>query len=122
MHCLDLQSFSYEERQGVLPNLTCALADCGGWVLDRKTLSPTTLEFRFEIQLSSILDLYASILSAGIELTRDGHLALTHLCTCRRNLGAQPAHIGHIVSVRLEISFLEEVTLHSLLSAGRVPA
>lgn len=121
MHCLDIQSFSYEERQGVLPNLTCALADCGGWILDRKTLSPTTLEFRFEIQLCSIIDLYASILAAGIELTRDGHLGLTHLCTCRQN-SSTAVRPAQIVSIRLEISFLEEVTLHSLLSPGRVSA
>jgi hypothetical protein len=30
MQSLDIQGFSYEERQGLLPTLTSAFADCGG--------------------------------------------------------------------------------------------
>jgi hypothetical protein len=121
MHSLDIQSFSYEERHGVLPTLTYAFAECGGWILDRRTLSPSTLEFRLEIQLRAVIDLYACILASGIELTRDGHLGLTHLCTCRKNLTA-PTELGQVISIRLEISFLEDVTLHSLLNAGTLSA
>jgi hypothetical protein len=118
---LDIQSFSYEERHGILPNLTLALADCGGWVLCRKALSASTMEFRLEIQLGSIFDLYVSIVSSGLELTRSGHLALTDLCNCRKNL-ADAAGLGQIVTVRLEISFLEEMTLQSLLLTASAPA
>jgi hypothetical protein len=121
MQTLDIQGFSYEERHGLLPTLTSAFADCGGWVLDRKTLSPSTMEFRIEIQLRAVLDLYASIVSAGLELTRSGHLGLTDLCTCRKNLSAA-ADLGQVIAIRLEISFLEDVTLHSLLLAGSIPA
>jgi hypothetical protein len=121
MQSLDIQGFSYEERHGLLPTLTSAFADCGGWVLDRKTLSPSTMEFRLEIQLRSVLDLYASIVSAGLELTRSGHLGLTDLCTCRKNLST-PSDLGQVVAIRLEISFLEDMTLHSLLMSGKTPA
>jgi hypothetical protein len=121
MQPLDIQGFSYEERQGLLPVLTSAFADCGGWVLDRKTLSPNTVEFRLEIQLRAVLDLYASIISAGLELTRSGHLGLTDLCTCRKNLSS-PTDLNQIITIRIEISFLEDVTLHSLLMAGNTPA
>ncbi len=121
MQSVDIQGFSYEERHGLLPTLTSAFADCGGWVLDRKTLSPTTMEFRVEIQLSAILDLYASIVSSGLELTRGGHLALTDLCTCRRH-HTTAADLGQIVSIRLEISFLEDINLSYLLTAGAPPA
>ncbi|HEU5340714.1 hypothetical protein [Edaphobacter sp.] len=117
MQSLDIQSFSYEERQGLLSTLTSAFADCGGWVIDRKALSPSTIEFRIEIQLRSILDLYASIVSSGLELTRSSHLSLADLCTCRRNL-AIAADLGRVVGIRLEISFLEDLTLHSLLMTG----
>jgi hypothetical protein len=115
MQSLDIQGFSYEERHGLLPTLTSAFADCGGWILDRKTLSPTTMEFRIEIQLRAVVDLYSSILAAGLELTRAGHLGLTHLCTCRKNLAA-PADLGQIVGIRLEISFLEDATLQSVFA------
>jgi hypothetical protein len=121
MQSLDIQGFSYEERHGLLPTLTSGFADCGGWVLDRKTLSPSTMEFRLEIQLRAALDLYASIVSSGLELTRSGHLGLTDLCTCRKNRSTT-ADLGQIVTIRLEISFLEDLTLHSLLQAGNAAA
>jgi hypothetical protein len=113
MQSLSIQGFSYDERQGLLPTLISGFAECGGWVLDRRTLSPRTMEIRLEIQLRSALDLYASIISSGLELTRSGHLGLTDLCTCRRNLSA--SDLGQVVEIRLEISFLEDLTLHSLL-------
>ena len=110
MQSLDIQGFSYEERHGLLPNLACAFADCGGWILNRKTLSPTTIEFHIEIQLRAAIDLYSSILSAGLQLTRAAHLGLTHLCTCRKNISA-PADLGQVVSIRIEVSFPEDATL-----------
>ena len=115
MQSLDIQGFSYEERHGLLPTLTSAFADCGGWILDRKTLSPTTMEFRLEIQLRAVVDLYSSILASGLELTRAGHLGLTHLCTCRKNLST-PADLGQVVAIRIEITFLEDATLHSVFA------
>jgi hypothetical protein len=121
MPSLDIQGFSYDERSGVLPELLTSLADCGGWVLDRRTLSSKTMELRVEVQLRSILDLYGSIVSTGLELTRSSHMALTDLCTCRSNL-TNALDLGGVVTVRMEISFLEEMTLHSLLETGMTPS
>jgi hypothetical protein len=115
MQSLDIQGFSYEERHGLLPMLISAFADCGGWILERKTLSPSTMEFRIEIQLRAAVDLYSSILASGLELTRAGHLGLTHLCTCRKNLSTS-IDLGKIVVIRLEISFLEDATLQSVFT------
>lgn len=117
MQSVDIQSFSYEERQGILSSLTSAFADCGGWIIDRKTISASTVEFRIEVQLRGVLDLYAALVISGLELTRAGHLALAELCTCRKNLPVA-ADLGQIVAIRLEISFLENMTLHSLLMTG----
>lgn len=117
MQSVEIQSFSYEERQGILATLTAAFADCGGWILDRKAISASAVEFRIEVQLRSVLDLYAALVSSGLELTRAGHLSLAELCTCRKNLSIA-ADLGQIVAIRLEISFLEDVTLHSLLMTG----
>ena len=115
MQSLDIQGFSYEERHGLLPTLASAFADCGGWILDRKTLSPSTMEFRVEIQLRAVIELYSSIIASGLELTRSGHLGLTHLCICRKNLSA-PADLGQLVTIRIEISFLEDATLQSVFA------
>jgi hypothetical protein len=117
MQSLDIQGFTYEERHGLLPVLTTAMGNCGGWVLERKTLSPTNMEFRLEIQLGAILDLYASIIATGVELTRSGHEALTEQCTRCKHLRMR-AELGQVVAIRLEISFLDDLTLHSLLASG----
>ena len=117
MQPLDIQGFSYDERHGLLPTLTTAFTDCGGWILDRKTLSPSMMEFRLEIQLRAAVDLYASIVASGLELTRAGHLSLTELCACRRHQAAT-ADLNNVVSIRIEISFLDDMTLHSLLMTG----
>jgi hypothetical protein len=119
MQSLEIQGFSYEERHGLLPTLTSAFADCGGWILDRQTLSPSTMEFRVEIQLRFVIDLYASIIASGLELTRAGHLGLTHLCTCRKNLST-PTDLGQLVTIRIEISFLEDANLQSVFA--KLPA
>jgi hypothetical protein len=117
MQSLDIQGFTYEQRHGLLPDLTAAFSNCGGWVLERKTLSPTNMEFRIEIQLLAVLDLYAAIVATGVELTRAGHEALTELCTRRKHLRLA-AELGQIVAIRLEISFLDDITIHSLLASG----
>src|ERR1700733_8570058 len=105
MQSLDIQGFSYEERHGLLPTLTSAFADCGGWILDRKTLSLSTMEFRVEIQLRAVIDLFPPVIAPALELTRPGHLGLPHLCTCRKNLST-PTDLSQIVTIRIEISFL----------------
>jgi hypothetical protein len=121
MQAHEIQGFSYDDRTGLLPVLLTALADGGGWVLDRRTLSPSMVELQVEVQLRSILDLYGAIVSAGLELTRSSHLTLTDLCTCRRN-AASSADLSQLVTLRIEISFLEDITLHSLLATGGAPA
>jgi len=115
MQSFDIQAFTYEHRRGLLPDLTTAFSSCGGWVLERRNLSPTNMEFRVEIQVRAILDLYAAIIAIGVELTRSGHDALTELCTRRKHLSLA-AELGQTVAIRLEIAFLENITLHSLLS------
>jgi hypothetical protein len=112
----DIQAFTYEQRHGLLPELISAFTNCGAWVIDRKTLSATNIEFRVEIQLLAVLDLYAAILSTGVELTRSGHEALTELCTRRQHRIA--ADLGQIVTFRLEIAFFDDITLHSLLCSS----
>ena len=117
MESLDIQAFTYEQRHGLLADFTAAVANCGGWILERKTLSSSNIEFRIEVQLRSILDLYAAIISTGVELNRSGHEALTELCTRRKHLRLA-ADLGQTIAIRLELSFLDDITLHSLLSSG----
>jgi hypothetical protein len=113
----DLQGYSYQDRHGLLPSLTAAFTQCGGWVLERKTVSATTIQFRIEIQLNGILELYSSLVEAGVELTRAAHATLTALCASRKHLG-RTHNPSQVLSIHFELSFLEDVTLHSLLMTG----
>jgi hypothetical protein len=117
MQVLDIQGYSYEPSEELLRNLNRILMNSGGWILDRRALSDTNYEFTLEVELRSILDLYAGIISAGIELTRANHLALTDLCTCRLHLLGS-SELRQILGLRLEISFLKQFTLGSLLTTG----
>jgi len=114
MESLDIQAFTYEQRRGLLSDLTAAFTGCGGWIVDRKSLSRNNIEFRVEIQLRAVLDLYVGLIATGVELTRSGHEALTGLCTRGKHLRIA-ADLGQIITIRLEIAFLDDATLHSLL-------
>ena len=113
----ELAGYSYGERATLLPALTSAFTQVGGWVLDRKTTSSNAVEFTIELQLRSVVELYSAIVAAGIELTRATHATLTGLCTCRRHTG-YAVGLKEVLTLRLEVSFLEDITLHSLLMTG----
>ena len=113
MRSFEIRSYSYAEPNAVLFSLTTSLEQCGGWLLEHRLLSPTTTELRLEIELRSIVDLYAALIAAGLELTRAGHLALTAACTCR-SYQTTFVELRKIVVVRVEIDFLENTALHAL--------
>jgi len=113
----DLFGYCYGDRLSLVPQLLSSLADCGGWVLERRTISSAAMEVRLEIQLVCIQELYAALVALGIELTRGSHTTLTDLCTCRKHLSA--AKDSHqVVVLRLEVNFLADITLHSILMTG----
>jgi hypothetical protein len=75
------------------------------------------MDFCLEIQLVSIVELYGALVALGLELTRAAHAILTDLCTCRKHI-ARSRNPHQIVTLRLEIAFLADVTLHSILMTG----
>ncbi|HWZ52533.1 MAG TPA: hypothetical protein VNW54_13820 [Granulicella sp.] len=117
MQLLDIQSYSYDQRDALLPLLSRTLINCGGWVHDRRSISASSFEIALEIELRAILDLYAGPIASGLELTRSNHLALTDLCTCRKHLLGS-SEVRQVVAIRLEIAFLQEQPLHTLLMTG----
>lgn len=122
LRTLNLEAFSYRDRHGVLPCLTSALTECGGWLLERKTVSASVMEFHIELRLENILELYGSLLGTGVQLTRNTHATLTDLCTCRQNVEYFNT-VGGTLTLRLVLNFLEELTLeeltlHALLATG----
>lgn len=113
----DLQGFCYGERTTLLPLLAAAFTECGGWVLERRNVSSTAIEFRFEIQLAGILDLYGAMVEMGLELARNAHSLLADLCTCRQHI-SRSVDPCQVLTLRLEVSFLADATLQSILMTG----
>ncbi|MDQ2925865.1 MAG: hypothetical protein M3R43_09965 [Acidobacteriota bacterium] len=114
---LDIHTFSYEDRRVIFPAVSEALELCGCWLLNRRPTSLTQVEFQFELQLRSVLDLYAALIAAGLELTRASHQDLTVLCSLRKHQD-HPNSLAGVVTVHLEVNFLEESTPIPGLSSG----
>jgi hypothetical protein len=117
---IEVRCFSYEERRAVLPALLDAVNTTGGWILDRQVLPSGRVEFWFEVQLRSVMELYCAIVSSGLEFTRAGHRDLTGLCTLRQNTSAGGGH--RLIGIRMEVSFLDEDDLSLPVVASRSAA
>ena len=115
---LDIETFSYEERRIIFTALSDALDQCGAWLLHRRPLSFTHMEFYFELPLHAVVELYAALVATGLELTRASHEDLTTFCTLRQHR-ERPSRLPGIVTVRLQVAFLEELTA---ISPGAVHA
>ncbi len=109
---LRLQCLTYDERSNVLPVLTEAIDRAGGWLLDRRTVAAHALELRIELQVRALVEMYAALVSSGVELTREAHLLLTERCTCRQHQRSRES-MSTIMSIRLEVAFLADVTVES---------
>lgn len=111
---LVLQTYSYEERRTILPELLDALDMAGCWLVDRKSVSPTQMVLRLELQLRSALELYTALIRSGLELTRGSHLGMTGLCTVRQ-YQRRAREPYRTLEVRLEVSFLDEIDVSAAL-------
>jgi hypothetical protein len=118
---LTLQTFSYDSRKVVLEALYEVLERCGCWVLERKVVSVSQTDVVFEVNGRAIVELYTSLIGAGLEMTRGSHVAMTNLCSLMKH-GSRFSKAQRLVHVRLEVSFLEEVDLKSILAPGAARA
>ncbi len=114
---IQLQAYCYDDRIETLPEIMTALARRGGWVLDRRTVSSTAVEVTLQVQLDAVLELYGALMEIGLELTRAAHTALTDLCVCRRYQECSTDE-DKTLTVRLGVTVLADVTLHSILMTG----
>lgn len=105
---IEISTFSYEERRVILPAVLEALEHCGCWLLDRKPTSFTRMEYTFELHAFAVVDLYAALIAAGLELTRGSHEELTMLCAVRRH-DVRPSTLPVLLSVRLLVNFMEDL-------------
>lgn len=107
---LKLTALSADEPDRLVRYLTGALLACGGWVLTRTTQGKEAAELDFEFARAACVEIYAALVAAGLELSRDSHGQMAELCHCTKNL---------MESRAFEIARADLVVYHSVNSLRR---
>jgi hypothetical protein len=97
---LKLSALSVQEPACLLRFLSGTVLGSGGWVLSR-SCSDRELLMNFEFERSGCLEMYTSLVAAGLELSQNSHRRLTELCHCTRAQRMPTA--GETVGVELEV-------------------
>jgi len=84
--------------------LTGSILSCGGWVLSRGPDDAGVLNMLFEFERQQCLEIYTTLIAAGLELSPTAHLSFTELCQCTRSHFEDCS--CEIVSVDLEVHSL----------------
>jgi hypothetical protein len=100
---IPMRGISTAEPGRLMKALTGAILGCGGWVLNRGRSDSGALNFLFEFERGTCLDIYSMVIAAGVELSRNAHLRFTELCQLA---SLDPTCAREIVSVDLEIQIL----------------
>jgi hypothetical protein len=115
---MEMNAVSIEEPSRLVRTLTGAILGCGGWVLSRGANDTGKVTMLFEFERHSCIDIYTSLIAAGIELSQNGHVRFTELCQCTRSrikdCGAE------IASIDLEIQTFPVDMVHGSPAAEGV--
>jgi hypothetical protein len=71
-------------QQRILAGLSRVFFTCGCPVVAFNTSVPRGIDCRFKVKIEDALTLYAGLVEAGVELTRESHRRLTELCVLRK--------------------------------------
>jgi hypothetical protein len=88
---LRLTATCADDPQRLMRFLTGAVLSCGGWVLSRSMPGSDTAEISFEFARNATLEIYSTLIAAGLELSREAHVSMTELCQCTKDLLATKA-------------------------------
>ncbi len=80
---LRLSALCVEDPPRLMRVLSGTILACGGWVLSRG-YSDSDVRIGFEFERRGCVEMYASLIAAGLELSQDAHHRLTELCQCTR--------------------------------------
>jgi hypothetical protein len=83
---LKLNALSSDDPQRLVRFLSGVLLACGGWILTRSTQGNELAEIDFEFARAACVEIYAALITSGLELSRDSHRQLAELCHCTQNL------------------------------------
>jgi len=104
---MQVRGISSVEPGRLVKMLTTAILACGGWVLSRGARDSGVVYLLFEFERQVCVDVYAVLISVGVELSPVGHLRFTELCHCTSHVEKDRGR--EIVSIDLEIQTVCEV-------------
>lgn len=113
---LHMKAVSAEEPSRLVRSLTGAILGCGGWVLSRGATDTGMITMLFEFERQACLEIYSTLVAAGVELSPVGHRRFTELCQCTRT--RQRECEEEIASVDLEIQTFALDLLESQSRSG----
>lgn len=114
---LKLAALSEDEPLRLMRFLTGVLLSCGGWVLSRSAVGSEMAEIDFEFARSSCIEVYAALVSAGLELSRESHQQMAEFCQCSNMVHGKGYDVARIDLViysdrNLQSHFREEALMH----------
>ena len=121
---IEVHSVSLEERSALLQRLYRVLAGCGCWTVGYQRSGARAVEYSFEVELATMVELYCGLAQTGLEMTEGSHRALTELCVLQsheRMLHRMKGLTPRVVSVRLRMSFVdpeEEIAVPGVIAAS----
>ncbi len=108
---MQMRAVSQEEPHRLIQILTGTILGCGGWVLSRGVSDTGAVNFLFEFERRTCVDIYSVLIAAGLDLSQSGHVRFTELCQCTAL--NRPSCGREVASIDLEIQ-----TVPAAASAG----
>jgi len=107
---LKLTALSADDPQRQVRFLSRVLLACGGWVLTRNSQGKDMEQLGFEFARAACVEVYAALVAAGLELSRDSHQQMAELCHCTQNLLPSKAYDV----ARIDLAVYSNRAIHSL--------
>lgn len=98
---LEMKGISVEEPGPLARSLTTAILASGGWVLSRAAQDTGQLNLLFEFERRACVEIYSTLIGAGVEFGQHGHIRFINLC--RNTLALPQESQSEIASIDLEI-------------------
>ena len=98
---MEMKAVSSEDPLRLMRKLEGGIVASGGWLLSRAETDAGKFRVVFEFERRACMDIYSSLIAAGVELSPLGHMRLTELCQCTWRREESCAE--EIASVEMEI-------------------
>jgi hypothetical protein len=82
---LAFNAVARNDRRSVVPLLMGTILGLGGWILQNSATDDGTVTLMFEFECHASLEIYSALISAGLELSKSGHIEMTRLWMCSRH-------------------------------------